>query len=133
MGVVAWAATRTAVGATFGLRRLSDPCSLMCRFSLQCERRLRPTRRWRGRLARGVVSKGGDVIGVFALFVGVVVLLWPDAYRAARSWRDGTLYPGDDLVSVTVRRREKVIVVGTVVVSLILAVGLIGMAVVEWL
>ena len=41
--------------------------------------------------------------------------------------------PGDDLVSVTVRRREKVIVVGTVVVSLILAVGLIGMAVVEWL
>ena len=80
-----------------------------------------------------MVSKGGDVIGVFALFVGVVVLLWPDAYRAARSWRDGTLYPGDDLVSVTVRRREKVIVVGTVVVSLILAVGLIGMAVVEWL
>ena len=79
------------------------------------------------------MSKGGDVIGVFALFVGVVVLLWPDAYRAARSWRDGTLYPGDDLVSVTVRRREKVIVVGTVVVSLILAVGLIGMAVVEWL
>jgi hypothetical protein len=73
------------------------------------------------------------VIGVFALFVGVAVLLWPSSYRAAKSWRHGTLHPGDDLVSVTVRRREKVIVVGTLAVSLMLAVALIGMAVSEWL
>ena len=73
------------------------------------------------------------MIGVFALFIGIAVLLWPPSYRVARSWRNGTLHPDDDLVSVTVRRREKVIVVITVVVSLILAVGLIGMAVTEWL
>lgn len=73
------------------------------------------------------------MIVVLIMFVGIAVVLWPTAYRSAKSWRDGTLYPGDDLLSVDIRRREKVIVVGTVVVSFFLAIALIGMAVTEWL
>lgn len=73
------------------------------------------------------------MIAVLGLFVGVAVLLWPEAYRSGRGWRDGTLHPDDDPLSTDLRRRSKVLVVGTVVVSLILAIALIGMAMTEWL
>jgi len=73
------------------------------------------------------------MIFLLLLFAAVAIFMWPHTYRSVRSWRDGTLYPGDDPLSMDVRRREKVGVVAVVIVSLILAVSLIGWAMTQWL